>query len=150
MHFRRLTLTILISAFSTAPAWPDKVPLSSGLYKISVSLELPNLPDMSANKTDKVCIKTDDNGVSGLVALSENNPLAKCPVKNNRLKGNELYFDIACPGGNAAVASAKFVLSQDRFVGAITMKMGGKNMTMTERQTGHRIGACKKYPVPPS
>jgi hypothetical protein len=26
------------------------------------------------------------------------------------------------------------------------MKMGGKNMTMTERQSGKRVGACNEQP----
>jgi hypothetical protein len=30
----------------------------------------------------------------------------------------------------------------DRFEGIFDMKMGGKNMTMTERQTGLRVGPC--------
>lgn len=78
--------------------------------------------------------------------LSENNPLARCPASNIKGSGDELTFDLICEGHNQAVAWAKFQLGPDRFSGAFDMKMGGKNMTMTERQTGRRIGTCPDSP----
>ena len=85
----------------------------------------------------------DGVGTHGLTALSENNPLAHCPVVNVRQEGAALSFDIVCPGGNAAVATAKYHLTEQTFDGRISMKLGGKNMTMTETQSGHRTGACR-------
>lgn len=51
-------------------------------------------------------------------------------------------FDIVCPGRNAASGSAIYRLAAESFEGRISMKMGGKNMTMFERQVGRRIGDC--------
>jgi Protein of unknown function (DUF3617) len=84
-----------------------------------------------------------DGPINGLIVLSENNPLGKCPAANAREDGDTLTFDIKCPGGNAAIASAAYTLLGDRFSARITMKMGGKNMTMTETQTGRRTGDCQ-------
>jgi hypothetical protein len=53
-----------------------------------------------------------------------------------------LRFDILCEGRGAAWASAVYRLMPDAFEGRIAMVMGGKNMTMTEVQSGRRIGAC--------
>ncbi len=41
-----------------------------------------------------------------------------------------------------AAASASYKISSNGFSGWINMKMGGKNMTMHEIQTGRRIGVC--------
>jgi hypothetical protein len=118
--------------------------LEPGAYEIQMRLELPHLEDMNVSKTSIVCLT--DGPSHGLVVLSDNNPLAKCPISNVRQAGNSLTFDIICQGENQGIASAQFTLSGDSFSGAFEMKMGGKNMTMTERQTGHRIGACPDLP----
>jgi hypothetical protein len=103
-------------------------------------LELPHLEDMGAAKTTAVCLTAEPP--YGLVVLSDNNPLARCPISNIRQTGDTLTFDIICEGENQGVGSAIFTLGRNHFTGAITMKMGGKNMTMTERQTGRRVGEC--------
>ena len=74
---------------------------------------------MGVQKTSKVCIT--DIGTHGIVVLSENNPLARCPASNTKESGDELTFDLICEGHNQAVAWAKFQLSPDRFTGAFDM-----------------------------
>ncbi len=56
--------------------------------------------------------------------------------------GDALRFAIACEGRGAARASAVYRLLPEAFEGRIAMVMGGKNMTMTEVQSGRRIGPC--------
>lgn len=107
-------------------------------------LELPHVEDMGTKRTAKVCIT--ESPVHGIGVLSENNPLARCPTLNVKQAGNELMFDLVCEGHNQAIAHAKFRLWPDRFDGTFDIKMGGKNMTMTERQTGRRIGSCNEKP----
>ena len=137
-----MTLTTLASAAELAA-------LQDGSYEVMVRLELPHVEDMGASQAATICVtSTDPGGRHGLVVLSENNPLAKCPISNMRREGDTLTFDIACPGGNAAVASAKYIVSPQRFEGRISMKMGGKNMTMTETQSGHRVGDCAATRAP--
>lgn len=123
----------------------DTIPhLRRGAYEVQMKLELPHVEDTGAQKSSTVCIT--DSGTRGIVVLSENNPLARCPASNIKQADDILTFDVICEGHNQAIASARFQLSQDRFTGAFDMKMGGKNMTMTERQTGHRVGDCDAAP----
>ena len=125
--------------------------LARGTYEVAVRLELPHVEDMGASKVATICVSAlADGGNHGLVVLSENNPLAHCPASNVREEGDTLTFDIICPGGNAAIASAKYTLGAHRFDGRISMKMGGKNMTMTETQAGHRTGDCSPSTAPRS
>ena len=124
----------------------DVAQLQTGSYEVQISLELPHVEDAGAKKTSTICVtgpESKDN--RGLVVLSENNPLGHCPASNFHQDGDTLTFDIACPGGNAAIASAKYVLGAQTFQGRIAMKMGGKNMTMTETQTGRRVGDCAPH-----
>jgi hypothetical protein len=59
-----------------------------------------------------------------------------------RQDGDTLTFEITCLGRNEAVGLARYTVAPQRFSGVIAMKMGGKNMTMTEHQVGRRIGNC--------
>lgn len=129
----------LAAALSVNAAAGDAT-IEPGAYLVSMRLELPFLEDMATKKSVTVCLT--DAPTHGFAVLSDNNPLARCPIGNVRRDGQRLTFDVICPGKNQGSASAAFELAGDRFDGAITMKMGGKNMTMTERQSGHRIGAC--------
>ena len=137
-----MTLTTLANTAELAA-------LQEGSYEVIVRLELPHVEDIGASRVATICVtNTDPGGRHGLVVLSENNPLAKCPISNVRQDGDTLTFDIICPGGNAAVASAKYILTPQRFEGRLSMKMGGKNMTMTETQSGHRVGECVAASAP--
>jgi hypothetical protein len=125
--------------------------LQGGAYEVEVRLELPHIEDRVARKTATVCIADGvSDGTSGLAVLSDNNPLADCPARNVRAGADWLSFEIVCSGGNAATASATYTLAAERFEGRIAMKMGGKNMTMTETQVGRRIGPCKPPGAPRS
>jgi hypothetical protein len=59
-----------------------------------------------------------------------------------RRDGDTLTYDIVCAGSDAPVGAAKYTLRAESFEGAIVVKMGGKNMTMIERQSGRRVGGC--------
>lgn len=125
--------------------------LQGGAYEVEVRLELPHIEDRIARKTATVCIADGaSDGTSGLAVLSDNNPLADCPARNVRAGAVWLSFEIVCAGGNAATASAAYMLAADRFEGRIAMKMGGKNMTITETQVGRRIGPCQPPGAPRS
>ena len=100
-------------------------------------------------KTTAICVRPDSrDGTGGLAVLGDNNPLSRCPASNVRQDGKVLTFDIVCEGTNAARASASYILAGEAFRGRITMKMGGKNMTMSETQVGRRVGACPGTPRP--
>jgi Protein of unknown function (DUF3617) len=123
--------------------------LNDGLYEVAVSLELPHLEDVPAKTVATICLsQASAGGTHGLAVLSQNNPLGRCPFSNVLPVDEKLSFDIVCEGKNAAQARATYILSPENFQGRIEMKMGGKNMTMTEIQRGHRIRPCAPPPRP--
>ena len=144
MRMRAAVGALIALAMSTERlSAASEATLQPGAYEVQVRLVLPNLDDNTAVKIVEICIS--DGGLHknpGLAVLSDNNPLGKCPISEMRTMGNELTFDIQCPGGNAARASARFILGGASFKGRIEMNMGGKNMTMTEVQVGKRIRNC--------
>ena len=123
--------------------------LQGGSYEVKVRLELPHVEEWAVDKTRTICVPEADGAFDApLPVLSGNNPLAKCPASNVRRDGATLRFDIVCEGRNAARARAVYALAPTAFKGRIWMVMGGKNMTMTEVQVGHRIGSCDLASTP--
>ena len=136
-----LALTLVSAPLRHGHAGED--PLAAGRYDVDVRLELPHVEDLNMKKTTAICVVPDSGGGSrGLAVLGDNNPLSRCPASNVHQNGSVLTFDIVCEGTNAARASAFYTLSGTAFRGRIAMKMGGKNMTMSETQVGRRVGAC--------
>jgi hypothetical protein len=131
-----IALAVLVGGSAHGEDAPD---LQPGEYEVAVRLELRHV-QMAAPKVATICVT--EAGTRGLIVLSENNPLARCPASNVRHDGDTLTFDVICPGGNQAVGSARYTVAPQHFTGVIAMKMGGKNMTMTEYQEGRRIGNC--------
>lgn len=145
MSVRAIVVVAMWLAGTAAPASGGEpvLELQGGAYEVAVRLELPHLEDMGVSKTTVICVAgAEGSGNHGLIVLSDNNPLGKCPASNFRRQGDILMFDIACEGLNAAQAKATYTLAPQAFQARIAMKMGGKNMTMTETQQGRRIGDC--------
>src|SRR5262245_55194656 len=149
-----MTIVALVMASSAAPlglAAAESVRLQPGLYEVDVRLELPHLEYTTTSRLKTLCLTSVGvGGNPGFAVLSENNPLAGCPISNVHYGDVHVTFDILCEGSNMGRGFAAFTLGPDRFAGRIAMKMGGKNMTMTEVQRGRRVGNCRDPNAPRS
>jgi hypothetical protein len=122
-----------------------EAPLQAGAYAIRHRLELPHVERWAVERIDVACIpETLGSEPPGamLPILSANVPFKRCIAKAWQLNDKRLDYDIVCPGRGAAKAHATYVLSGDGFTARIFMTMGAKNMTMTEVQSGRRLGSC--------
>jgi hypothetical protein len=138
-----MTGAVCIASASIASAGMTAAALEPGEYEVSVQLDLPHVDGAAASRTARICVTGGGNDTHGLTVLSANHPFGRCAASNIREDGGTLVFDIVCPGPNAAKASATYTFRAQDFDGTIVMTMGGKNMTMTERQHGRRTGACE-------
>jgi hypothetical protein len=126
---------------STTGLGAEAPALEPGEYEVNVRLELPHIEAAVASKVAPICV-TSDSDTHGLRVLSDNNPLGQCPASHVNQEDSTLSFDIVCPGENEAKGWAKYTVRANGFEGVIAMKMGGKNMTMTEYQSARRMGDC--------
>jgi len=119
--------------------------LQAGAYAIRHRLELPHVERWAVERIDVACIPEtlgSEPPEPMLPILSANMPFKRCIAKAWQLSDRRLDYDIVCPGRGAAKAHASYVLSGDGFSARIFMTMGAKNMTMTEVQSGRRLGSC--------
>jgi hypothetical protein len=138
--FMAVAVAILAAA---AQAEQGEPLLQAGAYEVEARLELPNVLRGVATTRAAICIPYEGTNGAPFPVLSANNPLATCPAVNVERNGAMLRFDIVCEGRGAARAQAVYKLMPSAFEGRIAMVMGGKNMTMSEVQTGRRVGSCE-------
>jgi uncharacterized protein DUF3617 len=139
MRVLAIALTWLMCAAATA----QEPALQPGLYEISFTLELPNVVTTGIGPTMlHRCISDADVRSGSAFAVLGENPIRACPLQDYSIAGGKAVYRIVCPGANAPFANAVFDLSRNAYRGVISMNMGGKNMTMSERQRGKRLGAC--------
>jgi hypothetical protein len=111
-----------------------------GRYTVEVRQRLPNVPDLVDPMEHSVCLDTAP--ALAPFRLKGENPLRSCPIVEVEWNQANLRYRIVCPGPNRGFAEAEFAFTIDAFHGQIAINMGGKNMTLTEIQTGRRRGDC--------
>lgn len=142
-EFAGRVIVVSVLCCSVHAAVAEDIALRGGVYEVRFRLELPHLEDVTEWRLAAICVApTERDPAHGLGPLSDDNPLRRCSASPARRVGDAITFEIACPGHNAARAVARYVFTGDRFEGRIAMTMGGKNMTMTEVQSGRWTGGC--------
>jgi hypothetical protein len=114
----------------------------AGLYEIIVTQELPNVAKAGEPVKLQVCLTKKGIESGAAFHVRSENPLRECPISGLRFNDDELIYRIICPQPNSPSAKAKFANTKTGYEGAITINMGGKNMTLTERHRAQRIGEC--------
>jgi hypothetical protein len=107
-----------------------------GLYAITARLELPHVERWAVDRTQEVCL----NGLP--VPVLSATGLGGCAAAGVEVRDGRFSYSIVCPGRDGSRAAARYRLEPDGFRGRVAIVMGAKNMTMTEVQTGRRLGAC--------
>ncbi|MFE1600514.1 DUF3617 domain-containing protein [Methylobacterium sp. ID0610] len=118
----------------------EPVRLRPGAYAVEVRLDLPHLAEAGARKTLRLCLA--GLPAAGFPVLSDNMPFAACRAADLRQDGDGVTFAIRCEGRAAPQGTADYRLTPDGFEGRLALRLGGKSMTLTERQTGRWQGDC--------
>ena len=117
--------------------------LQPGLYEVTFTLEMPNVIATGIGPgTVRRCVTAADLRTGNAFGVLGDNPIRACPLKDYEISADRAQYRIECAGPNTPFATGAFDLAPASFRGVITMNMGGKNMTMSERQRGRRVGAC--------
>lgn len=137
VHLASALIPCLIAGTSAAE------PLPRGVFAVDASVQIPNVAGPSWRSTRYICLDPGaGDGHLPMPVLSPNNPFASCEARDIERTEERLRYRIVCAGRDSARALASYVLSGDGFRGEIAMVLGGKNMTLTEHQVGHRLGDC--------
>lgn len=132
---------VAVVAFS-APALAATVSIEPGLYELTAQTVMPHLEESLryATTRSRQCLGTQD--AAALFPLLRHEAFAGCSLDHDSSSDGEARFTLRCKNPQAATGAAHFELQATGFQAVVHIKMGGKNMTLSQRLTAPRVGAC--------
>jgi len=113
-----------------------------GLYELTAQTVLPHLEESLRYATTRTrqCLATQE--ASALFPLLRHQAFSGCSLELESASEAEAHFSLHCSNPQAATGAAHFALQPGGFQAVLDLKMGGKNMTLSQRLSAPRLGAC--------
>lgn len=125
-----------------APALASTVSIEPGLYELTAQTVMPHLEESLryATTRSRQCLGTQE--ASALFPILRHEAFAGCSLDHDSTSSGEARFTLRCANPQAATGAAHFELQPAGFQAVLHIKMGGKNMTLSQRLTAPRLSAC--------
>jgi hypothetical protein len=137
---RALSAALLAATCVCAQA-AAPVALAAGEYELTTETVLPHLEEALryATTRGRQCLQAPD--ATALFPLLRHPAFAGCGLVPDAA-ADGLHFRLQCANPEAASGSAVFEAGTGRLAAVLQLKMGGKNMTLSQRLHGPRLGPC--------
>lgn len=115
---------------------------AQGLYELVIETEMPHLKEnlRYSIRREERCLGPEQI-FSAFPALASQ-PLRHCTLTDERRENDARAFTLSCPGSSGTTGRAFWRVEAHRLTGSLEVKMGGKNMTFSERVTLRFLGEC--------
>ena len=142
--------SICIALLAAAPAFGQAaeaiVTLAQGNYEVVAQTVLPNLEENLRYATTRSLRCLGSETPASLFPILLHPAFSGCTLVRQEGAGDGLAFNLQCSNPEAATGTASLLLDDQHFAGTLDLKMGGKNMTLSQRISGSRRGGCAKAP----
>jgi hypothetical protein len=143
IYWRRRTTCSIAIFLLGASLWTssETAPLP-GLYEIDTQVLMPNLEEnlRYADTQVRRCIRR--NTVSDLFPVLQYTLLNGCTLAAGKQRGDTVIYSLVCKGSNGTTGTARLQSQANAVDGTLKIKMGGKNMTFSQRIEAMRQGEC--------
>lgn len=133
-------LGLLVSLFVVGIVAPEAhaaSPIRPGMWEVTSTVEMPGMPGAVPPTTQRHCYKKEDvEDTRKVVPASED-----CAMTDYKTTGNKVTWTVKCRGQDAGTGTGEMVGTGDTYEG--WMKFVSREMQMTQRFKGRRIGDCK-------
>lgn len=138
-----LLLIIAISGASRAePA--ARFPLAAGEYALRATLVMPHLEEMRRIVTqERRCIGED--AAESLFPVLRQPALRGCRLGHGHARQTAFDYLLVCESARVASGTASLRHEAAQVIGMLEVKMGGKNMTFSQRVEARRQGDCAAH-----
>jgi hypothetical protein len=118
------------------------VAVASGEYDLTTETVLPHLEEALRYATSRArqCLRAPD--ATDVFPLLRHQAFSGCSLVSDAEAGDGLHFTLQCKNPQAASGSAVFDVDAGHVSAVLELKMGGKNMTLSQRLHGPRLGPC--------
>ena len=132
-----------LSIVAGAPASAaHPVALPSGEYDLTIETVLPHLEEALRYATTHTRQCLQEPEATGFFPLLRHQAFTGCSLAPDAQRDDGLRFTLHCSNPEAASGSALFDADAGSVSAVLAIKMGGKNMTLSQRIHGRRLGAC--------
>jgi hypothetical protein len=138
---RRLLSSLLAAMSLSANA--AVVALTAGEYDLTIETVLPHLEEALRYATIRThqCLRQPD--ATSMFPLLRHQAFTGCSLVPDANAGDAVRFILQCKNPQAASGSAAFEVDAAHVSALLEVKMGGKNMTLSQRLYGPRVGSCR-------
>jgi hypothetical protein len=131
-----LALCPPVADAADARGWP------AGRYSLRAEVSMPHLEEgLRGQRVDDTrCLAAGD--VDALFPLMAHAALTGCRLAPAARTDGSLGYWLHCANPAAASGTARIEVDGQRLRGTLDLKMGGKNMTLSQRVEAERLGDC--------
>lgn len=112
------------------------------LYEIRVETLMPNLEENLRYATTRESRCMSQHDLPRAFPMLAHAALKGCGLRNEQSHGTTIVYDLVCSGRADTTGSARFVIEPGKISGLLNVRLGGKNMTFTQRLSGSAVGSC--------
>jgi Protein of unknown function (DUF3617). len=115
---------------------------SPQLYEIITETAMPHLEENLRYATTREQRCLEQNELRSAFSILQYAALKDCRLHEESRQEEGVSYALVCTGGHGTTGHATWQLGPTQSTGTLTVKMGGKNMTFSQRVTARVLGAC--------
>lgn len=144
-HIGVMTSVLSCMALCAGLALPAAWASNARSYDVDATMVMPHLEEMRRQVSHHTrCVK--DDMPDGLFPVLDQHALRGCrlgyPKAQTHESGERRDYVLVCASARVASGTASIERTDDQLVGLLTVKMGGKNMTFSQRVEARRGAPC--------
>jgi Protein of unknown function (DUF3617) len=114
-----------------------------GLYEITARTVMPHLEEnlRYATTREQRCLRLEE--LAALFPILRHPSLEGCRLDEERRRGSSIRYRLVCASPQVASGTARLDVAGERIAGILEVKMGGKNMTFSQRIEAVRQRDCE-------
>ena len=132
-------IALCMAAAASSAAQPGNL-VPPGLYALTTETLMPHLEEALRYATVKNTRCLAGNSAESFFPLLRHEALSGCSLAATERADS---FVLSCRNPGAATGQATFEHSPSSMRATLELKMGGKNMTLSQRVIGSRLGDCR-------
>ena len=137
----QLAISMLGAVAIPARAAAAGFEIAPGRYDITAQVVMPHMDEMRRKLTSEQRCLGADNPVA-LFPVMRQPALRGCALDYPVAEADTWQYILVCESARVATGTARFNRSRDRIIGMLDVKMGGKNMTFSQRIEAVLHGDC--------
>jgi hypothetical protein len=129
-------------ALLSSTVWASDETVRPGTYDITAQTVMPHLEEnlRYATTRERRCLRSQD--LPSVFPILRHQSFEGCELGDASRHGDTIRYLLVCKNPQVATGTARLDAGPGRITGLLEIKMGGKNMTFSQRVEAARQGEC--------